>query len=410
MPEPAKLELLTRSGTGSGFQLFEVESSQAHVLFKPKRLPANEWEITPQPRSPDGSRNFTLRSSARDRYLLLSPREKFLWDLFDGGHSLTEIARAFHFEFGAFDYALIREFLAKLYHAGLLEGIEVSSGFQRSSPDQKGYRWLRVVTAYMKLGARLSVRLTAADRYCTAIYRRGGFVLFYPITFWSVVIITGLAVLAVVALASQARDISMRLAHWPILSALALIALLPVVSILHVLVHALACKSYGRKVREMGFFLLQGILPTFYADVTDIFMASRRARVIVDLAGPLVEVALGSLAFIGAYLAPAGLEQSLLFGAGILLWEGALINLYPFSFLELDGYNIVADLFAMPMLRRQALALLPNLPRRLRVGRVLHRSEWIQIAYVALSVLSVLAYLIAHLDVFGIDLRAWKLL
>ena len=114
---------------------------------------------------------------------------------------------------------------------------------------------------------------------------------------------------------------------------------------LHVLVHALACKSHGRRVREIGFFLLQGVLPTFYADVTDIFMSKRRARVIVDLAGPMVEVFFGSVAFLAAYLSDRGIEQALLFGVGVLLWESALINLYPFSFLELDGYNMLADLW-----------------------------------------------------------------
>jgi putative peptide zinc metalloprotease protein len=93
---------------------------------------------------------------------------------------------------------------------------------------------------------------------------------------------------------------------------------------LHVLVHALACKAYGRKVREMGFFLLQGLLPTFYADVTDIFMSSRRVRVMVDLSGPLVEVVCGSLAFIAAYGSEPGFGQSLLFGAGLVLWESAV--------------------------------------------------------------------------------------
>jgi putative peptide zinc metalloprotease protein len=410
MANPAKLELLTRTGGDLGFQVYEVESSQAHVLFKPKRLPASEWEITPQPRSPDGSRNFTLRSHARDRYLLLNPREQFLWEQFDGEHSLTEIGRAFHFEFGSFDYAVIREFLAKLYHAGLLEEIEVSSGFQRSFADRKSYWWSRGVASLLRFWAKLAFKTTAADRYCTAIYRHGGFLLFNPVAFWSVIAMTAVAVVAVIGLVPEARQISLRLADRPILTAVTIAALLPVVSMLHVLVHALACKSYGRKVREMGFFLLQGIMPTFYADVTDIFMSSRRARVIVDLAGPMVEVALGSLAFIGAYLAPPGLGQSFLFGAGILLWEGAVINLYPFTFLEMDGYNILADLLAMPTLRRQALALAPALPRRLRSGKTLHRSEWIQIGYVVLCAISVAAYLIAHLDVIGIDIRAWKLL
>jgi putative peptide zinc metalloprotease protein len=177
---------------------------------------------------------------------------------------------------------------------------------------------------------------------------------------------------------------------------------------LHVLVHALACKAYGRKVREMGFFLLQGLLPTFYTDVTDIFLSSRRVRVMVDLSGPMVEVVCGSVAFIGAYNADAGVAQSLLFGAGLVLWESALLNIYPFNFLEMDGYNILADLLAMPTLRQQALALIRRLPHRLRSGKIPDRAEWIQLGYLALCFVSVLAYLIAHLDAVGVKLPAWR--
>src|SRR6059036_3644640 len=145
----------------------------------------------------------------------------------------------------------------------------------------------------------------------------------------------------------------MGLAALPLLTSGVIVAMIVAVSMLHVLVHALACKAYRRKVREMGFFLLQGVWPTFYADVTDIFMSSRRARVMVDLAGPMVEVALGSIVIIGAHASLPGIGQALLFGVGVMLWESALINLYPFSFLEMDGYNILADLLAMPMLRQQ---------------------------------------------------------
>jgi putative peptide zinc metalloprotease protein len=176
---------------------------------------------------------------------------------------------------------------------------------------------------------------------------------------------------------------------------------------MHVTVHALACKAYNRRVREIGFFLLQGVLPTFYADVTDIFMSTRRARVIVDLAGPLVELFWGSVAFLAAYQASPGVAQAFLFGIGILFWEGVLINLYPFNFLEMDGYNIVADLLAMPTLRQQALALAPRLHRRLLQSRTLTKAEWIQIAYLLLCIVSVLIYLIAHLDFLGSLLPTW---
>jgi len=198
------------------------------------------------------------------------------------------------------------------------------------------------------------------------------------------------------------------LAALPLLTSGVIVATIVAVSMLHVLVHALACKAYRRKVREMGFFLLQGIVPTFYADVTDIFMSSRRARVIVDLAGPMVEVVCGSLGFIGAYWSAPGIGQSLLFGAGILLWESAVLNIYPFNFLEMDGYNILVDLLAMPALRQQALALFPTLPRRLRHGPRLERSEWIQLGYLGLCFFSVLAYLIAHLDALGLRMPAWS--
>jgi hypothetical protein len=96
-----------------------------------------------------------------------------------------------------------------------------------------------------------------------------------------------------------------------------------------------------------------------------------------------------------------------LFGIGILFWEGVLINLYPFNFLEMDGYNIVADLLAMPTLRQQALALAPRLHRRLLQSRTLTKAEWIQIAYLLLCIVSVLIYLIAHLDFLGSLLPTW---
>src|SRR2546429_9256991 len=77
MADPAKLELLTRTPGEPGFKVHEVQSSQAYLLFKPARLPETEWELTRQPRSLDGSRNYILRSLRRGRYLLLCPKENF---------------------------------------------------------------------------------------------------------------------------------------------------------------------------------------------------------------------------------------------------------------------------------------------------------------------------------------------
>jgi putative peptide zinc metalloprotease protein len=401
MPESAKLEFLTQTPGEPGFQVHAIESSHVHLLFRPERPPPAEWELMPQPRSPDGSRNYVLRSLRRDRYLLLKPEEYFLWEQFDGRNSLSEIARAFHFQFGAFDYSVIHQFLAKLYSAGLLEEFG-AAGLRRTLADQQR-RWsIRALGAVLKAWGRISFRISNADRYCSTIYKWGGFLLFHPLAFVASIALATFALIAVFRLAPHAKSIAMGLADSALLSTVTIAATLLLASMLHVLVHALACKAYGRKVREIGFFLLQGILPTFYADVTDIFMSSRRARVIVDLAGPMVEIVLGSVAFIGAYWMEPGIGQSLLFAVGVLLWESAVLNLYPFNFLEMDGYNILADVLAMPALRQQAWTLFRGLPERFRGGATLHRSEWIQLGYLILCALSVLAYVILHLGAVGI--------
>jgi putative peptide zinc metalloprotease protein len=407
MPEPAKLELLTRRPGEPGFEVHEVQSSQAYLGFRPQRLPPTEWELTPQPRGLDGARNYILKSHRRDRYLLLSPKEYFLWEQFDGHHSLSEVGRTFHFEFGSFDYEVIRQFLAKLYHAGLLA--EIQAGSLRPSLARRHERWwAHSLAAIYKAWGRIAFRSSDADRYCAALYARGGFLLFRSPFLLLYAALLVCAIISVSRLWPIVPVITSRLAARPFLSAGVMLATILPVSMLHVLVHALACKAQGRKVREMGFFLLQGVWPAFYADVTDIFMSSRRARVMVDLAGPIVELTFGSLVFIGAYGAEPGIGQSLLFGAGLVLWESALLNLYPFNFLEMDGYNILADLLAMPTLRQQALALIPRLPHRLRSGIMPGRSEWIQLGYLALCLVSVLVYLIAHLDAVGVKLPAWR--
>ncbi len=397
MAEPAKLELLTRRTGAADFQIIELESRRLYWAYKPRRLPATEWELTPQPLGADGTRHYMLRNLGVDRYLLLNAKEHFLWEYFDGRHSLEEIARAFHLTVGAFDHSLIRQLLAKLYGSGLLEtqpGRDLRPNPTGAHEQGRPHR----LKSALKRWRGASFKVPNADRFCSIIYDRGGFLLFHPITCWAAIGLAAVAIALALRHGLSAQIFAYYLKARPFTVTGTMLVTLFTASMLHTLVHALACKSYGRRVRELGFFLLQGVRPAWYADVTDIFMSSRSARVIVDLSGPMVEVVLGSAAIIGAHAAGPGIGQALLFGIGVMLWEGALINLYPFNFLEMDGYNILADLAAMPMLRHQALALMPRLPRRLRRPRSLDRAERLQLGYLALCVVSVLVYSIAHLD------------
>ena len=150
---------------------------------------------------------------------------------------------------------------------------------------------------------------------------------------------------------------------------------------------------YGRRVREFGFTFLHGFVPTFYIDVTDIFMASRRARVITAVTGALVHAVLGAVAFIVAAEAQAGsFTQAFAAASGIIQWQALVVALYPFCFIEMDGYHVLVDVLGVPTLKSDAIAYVKGLlTGGGRAGRGSEELLWI--AYVVLSTLSVAAFI-----------------
>jgi len=163
-------------------------------------------------------------------------------------------------------------------------------------------------------------------------------------------------------------------------------------------VHGLACVHYRRRVREYGFTILHGFIPTFFVDVTDIFMASRRARVVTALSGTLIHLYLGSLYLWAATQMAPGLLQSFTAASGVLQVQAFFISLYPFCFLEMDGYHILVDLLGLPMLKHDAWRFVRyELGRRLVSRPKLTRQEAIWVGYFILSLLSILAFVAFNL-------------
>jgi len=72
--------------------------------------------------------------------------------------------------------------------------------------------------------------------------------------------------------------VAVKLMVHPVLALVSVKVLFIFTLAVHQIVHGLACVHYGRRVREFGSTFLHGFVPTFYVDVTDIFMTSRRAR------------------------------------------------------------------------------------------------------------------------------------
>jgi putative peptide zinc metalloprotease protein len=120
-------------------------------------------------------------------------------------------------------------------------------------------------------------------------------------------------------------------------------------------------------------------------------MTSRRARVVTAISGPLLHLVLGSVWFIVAAHSPHGFLQAFAAASGLIQWQSFAVSLYPFCFLEMDGYHVFIDVLEMPRLKQDALAYVGKIFRGI-VPRPLSRKEGFWIGYVALSVVSVAAF------------------
>src|SRR5206468_10646402 len=240
---------------------------------------------------------------------------------------------------------------------------------------------------------RIRISSHNVQSFFQALYRYGGFLLFTPIAAIACAVLAVLGAVAAFVLFHDVHDMLEGFGGHALRGILTVKLVFFASVALHQFVHGLACIHYRRRVREFGFTFLHGFVPTFYIDVTDIFMATRRARVITAVTGALVHLVLGAIAFIVAAQAPVGsFTQAFAAASGIIQWQALVIALYPFCFIEMDGYHVLVDVLGVPTLKHDALAYVKGLftgVGRMRLGR----EEGLWLGYVVLSTLSVAAFI-----------------
>jgi len=392
----SRLELLVRGSEGTGFEVREILSTVAYLRNRPQRIPDAEWELATLHAGPRRAPTFVLKSRRRDRYLQLSEPERFLWEQMDGRTSLQELGTAYVLRYGAFDFEVIPRLIRRLQQAELLTMRPVSR-LREVLARNRANAAARAAEAALRAIERLTVSSRAAHDTFSQVYRYGAFLLFSPAAIVVLAIVTVLGARAAVGLWADSAEISAELGKHPIVAILLVKLFFWLTVISHQIVHALALVHYGRRVREFGFTMLHGFIPTFYADVTDIFMGSRRARIVAAVSGPLVHLFLAAFYFWVASLLGPGLLKGFLAASAVLQLQSLFVALYPFCFLEMDGYHILVDLIGLPTLNHEAARFVRHeLWGRVRRRQRLTRHEWLYVAYVGLSTLSVAAFVLAN--------------
>lgn len=388
-PGPARLELLIRREADEGFSTHRVGSGVAWVKMRPQRVPPDQYELAEVTSRVDQERSFVLKNRRTDRFLMLSEPERFLWDRMDGQASVQDIATAYLLRYGEFDFQLIPTLIRKLQRAQLLTLTPASRLRQAVARNDRPF--LRIAERAFTALERINVSSRQVHAHFDRLYRWGGFLLF---TRAAAALCAALAVVGAVLgvrLWQEADVIARGLGEHPVLALLVVKLLFFVTAAAHQAVHGLALVHYGRRVNEFGFTFLHGIVPTFYIDITDIFMAGRRARVVTAVSGTLVHLVLGALCFVLAAASPPGFAQAFAAANGVLQWQAFAVSLYPFCFIEMDGYHVLVDVLGEPTLKSDALNYVRSLLRGAGFGKwTRERALWL--GYVLLSAASIAAF------------------
>ena len=127
-------------------------------------------------------------------------------------------------------------------------------------------------------------------------------------------------------------------------------------------------------------------------------LTDHAARIVIALSGPLVHLFLCALYLWTASLPGPGLLKAFLAASGILQMQSFFISLYPFCFLEMDGYHILVDVIGFPTLNHDSWRFVKEgLPGRIVRRERLTRAETVCLAYFVLSLVSVVGFVLLNI-------------
>lgn len=292
----------------------------------------------------DGDRRKAIVKQRRHRkYFALSAAYAKIWTLCDGRRSVSDIAEQVVHLGGPRDVQVIADIIRHMAATGMLRLSTAAPVADRVEPERGIAATCRRILTYR-------VDIEGVDSFAGSLYRLVGRRAFHgPAKFLLAgILFAGLAVFLHAWLSGRSMAVPTNASLW-LLPPFVLTCM-----ILHEAAHALAVKHCGREVIAIGLGWFW-VGPFFFVDTSDMWLAGRRERILVSLAGPIADLVIAGLLALASLLLPPQLASLALFGAAIR-YLTVLLCLTPF--LEYDGYYALCDLLNRPNLRRDAFSWL----------------------------------------------------
>jgi len=306
-------------------------------------------EVTRQTAS-DGSEIAVLKNPLEHTYFRLSGEGVFLWERFDGTHTIRDLATALFTERHLFAPHVVIDTVRNLRSRGFVQSNSSFTEERVADDDAATSRFDRFTRAAQR-ALTTTVHFHDVDAAFGALYRAAA----RPLFTWPAAAIMAVFALAGMVCFALATPHAVAVLWTPrgfVSFALLLLPVYALLIVLHELGHGLAVKAVGRSVESVGVgWYWFG--PIAFVDTSDAWAATRMQRILVSVAGLVTNLLLAAIASMIAFTVPEPIVAVAAWQFALTAYIGVIENLNPL--LEFDGYYILVDLLDRPNLRRQSL-------------------------------------------------------
>jgi CRP-like cAMP-binding protein len=304
----------------------------------------------------DGQVITILKNTDTGRYFKLSPEGMFVWKKLNGKHTLQEITLEMADKFKVFAPHIVSGLITKLAEEQFIENVPIDGEIYFNN--QSGWKKLFSFLSFDK-----KFILGDADKWVTRIYNK---YIHYFFTMPAKILFTLISALGLISFIIETPKILLffSIHHVSLLLVFGLLPLSALKVILHELGHAFAVKASGHEIHYLGVGIKR-ITPIAFADTSDMWLAKRKLRIFVNLAGIFMDALLAGICAILIFLIPHPYIQGMLWLFALYTYLIGFSHLNPTQ--DTDGYYVLMDTLEQNHLRQHAaLWLIKKFPQALR--------------------------------------------
>lgn len=386
-------------------EVMETEKNVAtvfmHLLVDRSRPIQNPHVTSHQLTTATGEVITILKNLENHSYFKLSREGMCIWEQLNGNHTLQELTLILADQYNVFAPDMVAGLISRLIKEKFISNVQLND--EISSHQSMMARCMGKIRQL----AQMRYAFGDADPWLTNMYQK---YIHYLFTKSAQLIFSLIAILGFFAFIFNTADVLLffNYKHATLLLLLALLPLSLIGVVLHELGHAFMVKAYEREVHYMGVGWFW-IAPIAFTDTSDMWLAERRPRMLVNLAGIYVDMIVAGFSALSMFLTNNPYIQCILWSFAIYTYLRAFHKLSPLQ--ELDGYYALMDWVEKPHLRQSAVSwLLNQFPRAILHPRLFrqHRAEVIYWLACLLFIIftSLLAFIVQGfvLMIFGVEI------